>query len=502
MSPLSVILTIVLYFAVLFTVSHFAGRRADNAGFFTGNRRSSWYMVAFAMIGASMSGVTYVSVPGMVATSSFGYLQMTLGFTAGQLVIAYVLVPLFYRMNLTSIYEYLAERFGLCTYHTGAWFFFISKMLGAAVRLFLVCLTLQLLVFEPLRLPFLLNVAVTVALVWLYTFRGGVKSLIWTDSLKTLCLVVSVVLCIVYIARDMGLTAGGMVSLIRESEMSRMFFFDDVNDKQYFFKQFFAGMFTMIAMTGLDQDMMQRNLSCRNSRESQKNMITSTVSQFFVILLFLMLGVLLYTFAGSRGIIEGASGDALFPLVATGGYLPLVVGVLFIIGLISAAYSAAGSALTALTTSFTVDILGTRGKSERQVATLRKRVHVGMAVLMGITIFVFNLLNDTSTIDAVYTLASYTYGPILGLFAFGIFTRRQVRDRYIPVVAILSPALCYVLQRNSEAWLGGYQFSYELLILNALFTFVGLCLLVRRQKGKPRSRPRCHRGLEVDTTEV
>lgn len=498
MSPLSVILTIVLYFAVLFTVSHFAGRRADNAGFFTGNRRSSWYMVAFAMIGASMSGVTYVSVPGMVSASSFGYLQMTLGFTAGQLVIAYVLVPLFYRMNLTSIYEYLAERFGLCTYHTGAWFFFISKMLGAAVRLFLVCLTLQLLVFEPLRLPFLLNVAVTVALVWLYTFRGGVKSLIWTDSLKTLCLVVSVVLCIVYIARDMGLTAGGMVSLIRESEMSRMFFFDDVNDKQYFFKQFFAGMFTMIAMTGLDQDMMQRNLSCRNSRESQKNMITSTVSQFFVILLFLMLGVLLYTFAGSRGI-EGASGDALFPLVATGGYLPLVVGVLFIIGLISAAYSAAGSALTALTTSFTVDILGTRGKSERQVATLRKRVHVGMAVLMGITIFVFNLLNDTSTIDAVYTLASYTYGPILGLFAFGIFTRRQVRDRYIPVVAILSPALCYVLQRNSEAWLGGYQFSYELLILNALFTFVGLCLLVRRQKGKPRSRPRCRRGQEVGT---
>ena len=454
MSPLSVTLTIAIYFIILFTVSYFAGRKADNAGFFTGNRRSSWYLVALAMIGASMSGVTYVSVPGMVATSGFGYLQMALGFTAGQLVIAYVLVPLFYRMNLTSIYEYLAERFGLCTYHTGAWFFFISKMLGAAVRLFLVCLTLQLLVFEPLHMPFLLNVAVTVALVWLYTFRGGVKSLIWTDSLKTLCLVVSVVLCIVYIARDMGLTAGGMVNLIRESDMSRMFFFDDVNDKQYFFKQFFAGMFTMIAMTGLDQDMMQRNLSCRNSRESQKNMITSTVSQFFVILLFLMLGVLLYTFAGSRGI-EGASGDALFPLVATGGYLPLVVGVLFIIGLISSAYSAAGSALTALTT---------------------------------------NLLNDTSTIDAVYTLASYTYGPILGLFAFGIFTRQQVRDRYIPVVAILSPALCYVLQRHSEAWFGGYQFSYELLILNALFTFIGLCLLVKGSKAK--------RGLDLDASEV
>ncbi len=483
MSPLSVILTIAAYFAVLFTVSHFAGRRADNAGFFTGNRRSSWYMVALAMIGASMSGVTYVSVPGMVATSGFGYLQMALGFTAGQLVIAYVLVPLFYRMNLTSIYEYLENRFGLRTYRTGAWFFFISKMLGAAVRLFLVCLTLQLLVFEPLGLPFVLNVAATVALVWLYTFRGGVKSLIWTDSLKTLCLIVSVVLCIVFIARDMGLSFAGMASLIRESDMSRMFFFDDVNDKQYFFKQFLAGMFTMIAMTGLDQDMMQRNLSCRNSRESQKNMLASTVSQFFVILLFLMLGVLLYTFAASRGI-EGATGDELFPRVATGGYLPLVVGVLFIIGLISSAYSAAGSALTALTTSFTVDILGTRGRSEAQVSAMRRRVHVAMAVVMGLTIVVFNLLNNTSVIDAVYTLASYTYGPILGLFAFGIFTRRQVRDRYIPLVAILSPALCYVLQRNSEAWFGGYQFSYELLILNALFTFLGLCLLTKRGGGK------------------
>ena len=481
MSPLSVIITIVAYFVILFTVSYFTGRKADNAGFFTGNRRSSWYMVAFAMIGASMSGVTYVSVPGMVSTSSFGYLQMALGFTAGQLVIAYLLVPLFYRMNLTSIYEYLENRFGMASYHTGAWFFFISKMLGAAVRLFLVCLTLQLLVFEPLHLPFLLNVAVTVALVWLYTFRGGVKSLIWTDSLKTLCLIVSVVLCIGFIADDLHLSFKGMIDTIRQNEWSRMFFFDDVNNKQYFFKQFLAGMFTMIAMTGLDQDMMQRNLSCRNSKESQKNMITSTISQFFVILLFLMLGILLYTFAASRGI-EVHNGDELFPLVATGGYLPAIVGILFIIGLISSAYSAAGSALTALTTSFTVDILGTKGKSEAQVVGLRKRVHVGMAVVMGIVIFVINLLNNTSVIDAVYTLASYTYGPILGLFAFGIFTRWQVRDRYIPLVAILSPILCYILQRHSEAWFNGYQFSYELLIFNALFTFIGLCLLVKRKQ--------------------
>ena len=451
MTPLSVIITIAAYFAILFTVSYIAGRKADNAGFFVGNRKSSWYVVAFAMVGSAISGVTYVSVPGMVAASSFGYLQMVLGFIAGQLIIAYLLVPL------------------------------ISKMLGAAVRLFLVCLTLQLLVFEPFGLPFLLNVAITVALVWLYTFQGGVKSLIWTDSLKTFCLVVSVVLCIWYIASDLNLSFTGMVSTIADSDMSRIFFFDDVNSKQYFFKQFLAGAFTMIAMTGLDQDMMQRNLSCKNFKDSQKNMITSVISQFFVILLFLMLGVLLYIFAANQQIAVEKS-DELFPLIATGNYFPAIVGILFIIGLISSAYSAAGSALTALTTSFTVDILGTKGKSEETVVKMRKKVHIGMAVVMGITIFVFNLLNNTSVIDAVYILASYTYGPILGLFAFGIFMKQQVRDKYIPLVAIASPVLCFILQKNSEAWFGGYQFSYELLIFNALFTFIGLCLLIRKDK--------------------
>ena len=316
MNPLSVIITIAAYFIILFTVSYIAGRKADNAGFFVGNRKSSWYVVAFAMIGSSISGVTYVSVPGMVASSSFGYLQMVLGFVAGQLIIAFILTPLFYRMNLVSIYEYLENRFGMSSYHTGAWFFFISKMLGAAVRLFLVCLTLQLLVFEPFGLPFILNVAITVALVWLYTFRGGVKSLIWTDSLKTFCLVVSVVLCICYIASDLNLSLTSMISTIADSDMSRIFFFDDINSKQYFFKQFFAGAFTMVAMTGLDQDMMQRNLSCKNFKDSQKNMITSIISQCFVILLFLMLGVLLYTFADSQGIQVDKS-DKLFPVIAT-----------------------------------------------------------------------------------------------------------------------------------------------------------------------------------------
>ena len=383
-------------------------------------------------------------------------------------------------MYKRQIYEYLENRFGTSSYKTGAWFFFISKILGAAVRLYLVCLTLQLLVFEPFHMPFIMNVILTVALVWLYTFRGGVKSLIWTDSLKTFCLIVSVVLCIYYIATDLKLSFTEMFSTVSDSVLSHMFFFDNVNDKRYFFKQFLAGVFTMIAMTGLDQDMMQRNLSCKNFKDSQKNMITSGISQFFIILLFLMLGVLLYTFTSHQGITNPAKSDELFPMIATGGYFPTIVGILFIIGLISSAYSAAGSALTALTTSFTVDILGIKGKTEDTVRKTRKKVHVGMAIVMGIVIFIFNLLNNTSVIDAVYILASYTYGPILGLFAFGILTKRQVRDRYIPLVSILSPILCFILQKNSETWFHGYQFSYELLIFNALFTFIGLCFLIKK----------------------
>ena len=481
MTPAVVLIAIFAYFIWLFGISYIVVHRADNQGCVVGNRKSPWYVVAFAMIGSMISGVTFISVPGMVAASGFSYLQMVLGFVVGQILIAYVLVPLFYKMNLVSIYEYLENRFGMSSYRTGAWFFFISKMLGAAVRLFLVCVVLQLLVFGPMKLPFLLNVIFTVGLVWLYTFRGGVKSLIWTDTLKTVCLIVSVILCIYYIATDLHLDFGGLWQTINQSDMSRMFYFDDVNDKRYFFKQFLAGVFTMIAMNGLDQDMMQRNLSCKNFKDSQKNMITSGISQFFVISLFLMLGVLLYVYAEINGIQAPQKSDELFPMIATQGYFPVIVGILFVVGLISSAYSAAGSALTALTTSFTVDILGVKGKSEDQVVRLRKRVHVGMAVVMGIVIFVFNLLNNTSVIDAVYILASYTYGPILGLFAFGIFVKKQVKDKYIPLVAILSPILCFILDRNSQTWFGGYSFSYELLILNALFTFIGLLFLIRKQ---------------------
>lgn len=483
MSPILVLSTIICYFILLYVISYIAGRKADNQGFFVGNRKSRWYVVAFAMIGSSISGVTFVSVPGMVAVSNFSYLQMALGFLTGQFIIAFLLIPLFYKMNLVSIYEYLENRFGVSTHKTGAWFFFVSKMLGAAVRLFLVCVVLQLLVFDPLHLPFFLNVIFTVSLVWFYTFRGGVKALIWTDSLKTLCLVGSVLFCIYYIASDLNLTFGGMMQAITEHDYSKTFFFDDVNDKRYFFKQFLAGVFTMIAMTGLDQDMMQRNLSCKNFRDSQKNMITSGIFQVFIILLFLMLGVLLYIFAAKSGISLPEKSDELFPLIATRGYFPQVVGVLFVVGLISAAYSAAGSALTALTTSFTVDILeSNRTKSEEETTKVRKKVHVAMSVVMGLVIIVINILNNTSVIDAVYILASYTYGPILGMFAFGMLIKKQVRDRYVPLVAVLSPVLCFILQKNSQAWFNGYSFSYELLIFNASFTFIGLALLIKKQK--------------------
>lgn len=482
MSPSIILITVIAYIVVLFTISYFAGHKADNAGFFTGNRQSKWYMVAFAMIGASISGVTFVSVPGMVAVSGFGYLQLVMGFIVGQLIIAFVLTPLFYRMHLTSIYQYLSDRFGMASYHTGAWFFFVSKMLGAAVRLFLVCITLQLLAFGPLGIPFWVNVVLSVGLVWLYTFRGGVKSIIWTDSLKTLCLIVSVGLCIYFIAHDMNFSFGGIIKSVANSSFSKIFFFNDVNDKEYFFKQFFAGIFTMVAMNGLDQDMMQRNLSCRNYHESQKNMIISILLQFVVIATFLILGVLLYVFAAAHGIT--ATGDKIFPVIATGGYLPVIVGVLFIIGFVASAYNAAGSALTALTTSFTVDILGIKDKSEKQVSHIRGRVHLGMALLMVLTIIIFNILNNTSVIDAVYILASYTYGPILGMFAFGIIVKRPVRDKLVPFAALAAPCLCLILDMNSERWFNGYHFSYEILIFNALFTFIGMCFLIKGKNDK------------------
>ncbi|MBQ2416672.1 MAG: sodium:solute symporter [Alistipes sp.] len=478
-----IIATILGYIAVLFTVAYISGRKADNEGFFVGNRSSSWWMVMFAMVGAAMSGVTFVSVPGMVAASSFSYFQMALGFMTGYFVIAFVLIPLFYRMKLVSIYGYLEERLGVGAYKTGAWFFFISKLLGASVRLYLICLVLQLLLFEPYGIPFWVNGAVTVLLVLLYTFQGGVKSLIWTDTLKTLCLILSIALSIWFVLDRLDISISEMVATVKSNENSRIFFFDDINDRRYFFKQFLAGLFSVIAMTGLDQDMMQRSLACKNYRDSQKNLVLSTILQTAIIFILLVLGIILYTFAERTGITIPMGSDNMFPTVATAPTMPIIVGILFILGLVSSTYSAAGSALTALTTSFTVDILGgTKRFDEVQLTKVRKGVHIGMAVAMFVVICALFILGSSNVIDAVYTLASYTYGPILGLFAFGIITKWRVRGRYVGIVAIVAPILSFILQQNSERWFGGYKFSYELLIVNALITFIGLVLLIKRDK--------------------
>ena len=482
LSPLAVILTMLGWFVLIFGVSLLASRGVRNSGdFFNGGRKAPWWVVAIAMIGAPMSGVTYVSVPGMVGTdgAAMSYMQMVAGFLVGYIIIAFVLIPVFYRKNMVSIYQYLEDRFGSAPHKTGAWFFFISKLLGASVRLFVVCITLQLMVFGPLGLPFIVNALVCMVIVLAYTFRGGMKSVLWTDTLKTICMTVTIVLTIVLIAKDLGLDASGTVETIKGNGMSRVFFFDDPNHPRFFWKQFLSGVFTVIAMTGLDQDLMQRTLSSRNASESRKNMIIGGVMQVPVVFMFLCLGVLLYTYAAQRGISE--SGDLIFPAVATGGSLPSFVGVLFVLGLVSCAFSAGGSALTALTTSFTADIIGTEGKSEETITSIRKKVHLIIAALMVLCIWAFYLLNTKSAIDAVYKLASYTYGPILGMFAFGLCCKRKVREKLVPLVAVLAPILSYILQAHSEQWFGGYRFSYELILVNALLTVAGMCLLIRKK---------------------
>ena len=443
--PIIIILTIAGYFGLLMAVSAVASRGSDNSTFFTGNRRVPWFVVAFAMIGAPISGVTFISVPGMVADKGYSYLQMVLGFIVGYVLIAFVLVPLFYRKNMLSIYGYLEERFGSGSYRTGAWFFFVSKMLGAAVRFFVVCSVLQLLVFGPLGVPFIFNVIVTIALIWLYTVQGGVKTLIWTDTLKSFCLIGSIVLCIFFIASDLGFDFKGMVKAIADHESSRMFFFDNPKESTYFWKQFIAGVFMAIATTGLDQDMMQRNLACNH-----------------------------------HSIALPEKSDDIFGMVATSDAMPVWVGILFVLGLIAAAYSAAGSALTSLTTSFTVDILGAhRQNDQNKLTRTRRNVHIGMSVIMGAVIVVFYYMSNQDAISAVYTLASYTYGPILGLFVFGMFSKRLVRDRLVPAVCIAAPVLSWGTQwALVQLW--GYHTGFELLLINACYTMLGLWISAPR----------------------
>ena len=482
MTPAAVIATLTGYIALLFVVAWISGRRTDNAGFFTANRRTPWYLAAFAMVGAAMSGVTFISVPGSVAADSFSYMQMVAGFTVGQLIVAYLLVPTFYRLKLVSLYEYLDDRFGARTHAAGAWCFFVAKMLGAALQVYVVCTVMQLLVFDRYGLPFWLNAAVTMALVWLYTRQGGVRSLIRTDILKTCCLIASLVLSILFITRALGLSFGEMAREVAASPHSRILFLDDPASDRYFWKMFVAGIVTLVAMTGLGQDMMQRNMSCPTPRDAQKNILLTAVCQIFVIFLFLVLGVLLYLYVDHAGLTLPEKSDQVFPLVAADGGLPAVVGVLFLVGLLSSTYSAAGGSLTALTTSFTVDILKAPQRHDDNALTrIRRRVHAAMAAGMALVILAFGYGADDSSINLVFRVVSYTYGPILGMFLFGFFTRRQVRDRWMPLVVVAAPVLSALLQWGvREVW--DYRIGFELLVYNAAFTIIGMLLLKRHEK--------------------
>ena len=459
-----ILLTVLAYFAVLFCISRLTSRRADNQTFYRANRRAPWYMVAFGMVGASISGVTFVSVPGMVLTSQMTYLQMCLGFIVGYIVIAFVLLPLYYRLNLTSIYTYLGQRLGNRSYQTGAWFFLLSKMVGASVRFYVVCIILQQFVFDPAGIPFIVNVAMMVLLIWLYTHRGGIATLVFTDSFQTICLFTALILIIFDVMGQLHLSVGEAVSAIAGSPMSQVFVFDDWVSPHHFWKQFLSGAFIAIVMTGLDQDMMQKNLTCKTLRDAQKDMCTYGVAFVPANLLFLALGVLLSMVLGTS-----LKGDELLPSFILSSFHPLTLH-LFILGIVAASFSSADSALTSLTTCFCVDI-----RRQPDNESLRKKMHVVMCLIFVVFILLFRAFNSTSLIDAIYTLASYTYGPLLGLFVFGLFTKKQTNDRLAPYICIASPLVCYALDTITQH-LWGYHFGYELLMLNGLFTFLGLSI--------------------------
>ena len=484
MSPFIIIIFVLGYFGFLMSLSWWTTRAGEsNEAFFTGDRQSPWYIVAFGMIGTSLSGVTFISVPGWVAGSQFSYLQMVLGYLVGYLVVATILIPLYYRLNLTSIYTYLLDRFGLSSYQTGSWFFLISRIIGASFRLYLVALVFQLAIFDPLGLeiPFVVTVAITILLIWVYSSKGGIKTIVWTDTLQTLFMLLAVGVTIVVIGDQMDLNFTEMIATVNTSEYSQIFFFDDANDSRFFWKQFLAGAFITIAMTGLDQDMMQKNLSCKNIGEAQKNMFWFSLTLVFVNLLFLGLGALLYIYSNSNGIEIPEKADYLYPLLAIEGYLGPIVAVLFVLGLIAAAYSSADSALTALTTSFCVDILGFERKEIKDAKKKRKLVHLAISLVLLLVIMLFKLIKDESVIKELFVAAGYTYGPLLGLFSFGLFTKFNVKDKWVPIVCIVSPLLCYGLKQNSEAWFNGYQIGFELLIINGLLTFVGLLFLAKKR---------------------
>ena len=477
-----ILLTIALYFGILLIIARITGRKGgSNAAFFKGENKSPWYIVSFGMIGASISGVTFVSVPGMVRGIDMTYMQTVFGFFFGYLIVAHVLLPLYYKLNLTSIYTYLGTRIGNRAYKTGASFFLLSRLVGAAAKLYLVCLILYTYVFQHWNVPFWSIAAVTVFLIWLYTKKSGIKTIIWTDTVLTFCLLAALILIIVETAQILHLDFGGVVSTIQHNEHFRIFEFNDWQSRQNFFKQFFSGIFIVIVMTGLDQDMMQKNLSCKNLKEAQKNMYCYGFSFIPVNFLFLCLGILLLVLGQSMNLTLPALADDILPMFAAQGYLGPSVLVLFSIGIIAASFSSSDSALTSLTTSFCVDILGIGKESEEVATRKRRRVHFGMSIALVLVIIIFQIVNNKSVIDAIYTIASYTYGPLLGLFAFGLFTHLQPRDKYVPYVAVASPVICYTISSLVEQHTG-YKFGYEMLMFNGALTFAGLFLISQKNK--------------------
>ena len=475
MSSTIIISVIVSYFFLLYVISYYTGRNDSNDTFFLGNRKSPWFIIAYGMIGTTLSGITFISVPGWVESNQFSYMQMVFGFFVGYFIISRVLLPLYYRLGLTSIYTYLRDRFGNNSYKTGSLFFLLSRTIGASFRLFLIATVLQYAVFDSIGIPFFLTVLITISLIWLYTYRSGMKTIIWTDTLQT-TFMLSAVFIIGYTLMDkMDLDLTSLFSTISESKYSKVFFFEDWSDKKYFLKQFFSGVFMAIVMTGLDQDQMQKNLSCKNLKDAQKNMTVFSVILIFVDLIFLCLGALLYINYYSlpeidQSLLLPEQADMLFPHIAISSGLPSYVGILFIVGIIAAAYSSADSALTSLTTAFCVDIIEFEKQDAQKQIKTRKYTHLVMSFVLFFVIMIFHIINDQSVVNSLFTVAGYTYGPLLGLFSFGLFTKLKVKDKFVPFVCLSSPIICYILNLY-------ISFGFELLIFNGLITFFGLYMI-------------------------
>ncbi len=481
MSPLILFSFVIAYFLLLLVVAYYTSRNSNNETFFIGNKSSNWMLVAFGMIGTSLSGVTFVSVPGTVGTAGFAYFQVVIGYLIGYVVIAYVLLPLYYRLNLTSIYNYLDQRFGATSHRTGALFFIISRTLGATARLYLVINVLQIFILNGMGVPFWLTTLIILAMILMYTFKGGVKTIVWTDTLQTTFMLLGLVVCLVYIMNHLNLSFGETMSSLSDKGYTKIFNFD-INSSGFFIKQILGGAFITIAMTGLDQEMMQKNISVKNLKDSQKNMMTFSLIIVLVNFLFLLLGGLLYLFAAEKGI--AVKGDDLFPTISL-QYLPNIVSIIFIIGLISALFPSADGAITALTSSFCIDILGLKKRTDMEEARrmrTRKIVHISFAILFMISVMVFKWIDNKSIITVILKVAGYTYGPLLGLFAFGILTRKKLKEQFVPVICLAAPLVCFFIEKYQSNLLGKFQIGIELLLLNGILTFLGLLMISKKRE--------------------